>query len=502
MQRQAHIAVDLGAESGRVIVGTLDGGRLSMHETHRFRHLPVPTPAGLCWDITGLWRQVLDGLRHAAAYAKEEKIEAVSVGVDTWGVDFTLVSPSGVMLGLPRCYRDPAFNEAFARVTEKITPRRIYEGTGVQLMALNSLYQYESRFGQEPTLFDDANTLQFMPDVLHWLLSGQASVERTIASTSQMVDARTGDWNRGLLEELNLPGGALQTPTAPGTAIGTLREEVAAATGLPAAVKVVLPPSHDTAAAVAAVPAEAGTSWCYLSSGTWSLLGAELDAPCITDASAEANFTNELGVKGTVRFLKNIAGLFLVQEVRRDLERQGKTLDYAELTEQAAGAEPFRTLIPVNDPAFSQLGGAVDRLRDYAKQTDQPVPESVGQLVRCCLESLALEYRRTLDQMESVLGRSFDVLHIVGGGGKNGLLNRMTAHATGKAIVVGPEEATAMGNLLTQAMGTGRLADLAALRDVVRESVEPTRIAPDESRAWGEQAERYDALPPAASSVD
>jgi len=496
MPQQAHIAIDLGAESGRVIVGTLDGQRLTLHETHRFRHLPVPTPTGLCWDITGLWRQIVDGLHAAQAYMVERDIEAISVGVDTWGVDFTMLSPAGSILGLPRCYRDPAFEDAFARVTEKITPREVYDATGIQLMALNSLFQYESRVAQDAELFKDQNTLQFMPDLLHWLLCGRASVERTIASTSQMVDVRTGDWNRELLKKLDLPTGCLQTPVDPGTSIGTLRDEVAEATGLPASVQVVLPPSHDTAAAIAAVPADPGTNWCYLSSGTWSLLGAELDEPYITDASAEANFTNELGVSGTTRFLKNITGLWLVQEVRRQLEREGQALDYAELTEQAAGAEPLRTLIPVSDPCFTRPGGIITRIQNYAGQTNQPVPASVGALVRCCLESLAMEYRNVFGTLEDLLGRKFDVLHIVGGGGKNGLLNSMTCHAIGIPIVVGPEEATAMGNLLTQAMGTGRLADLNEIRNVVRGSIEPRRIEPDAADAWAEPFQRYLALPP------
>ncbi|MEM9913445.1 MAG: rhamnulokinase family protein [Planctomycetota bacterium] len=501
MSQQAHIAIDLGAESGRVIVGTLAGDRLTMHETHRFRHLPAPTPTGLCWNITDLWRQILDGLRLAQAYMDEHDIDAVSVGVDTWAVDFTTISPAGSMLGLPRAYRDPAFEEAFARVTQKITPREIYDATGIQLMALNSLFQYESRVAQDPGLFADENTLMFIPDVLHWLLCGQISVERTNASTSQMVDVRTGDWNHELLNKLGLPTGCLQTPVDPGSSIGTLRDEVADATGLPASVQVVLPPSHDTASAIAAVPADPQTNWCYLSSGTWSLLGAELDTPCINDAAAEANFTNELGVSGTTRFLKNISGLWLVQEVRRQLEREGQVLDYAELTEQAAGAEPLRTLIPVNDPCFTRPGDIIPRIQGYAKQTGQPVPESVGALVRCCLESLAMEYRNVLQILEGILGRKFDVLHIVGGGGKNGLLNRMTCHAIGIPVVVGPEEATAMGNLLTQAMGTGRLADLDAIRGVVRSSIASQRIEPDGNDAWAEPFARYLSLPTADADL-
>ncbi len=496
MNKQAHIAVDLGAESGRVIMGILNEGRLILHETHRFRHLPVPTPGGLCWDITGLWQEILVGLSEAAEYAKEHRIDILSVGVDTWGVDWTLLSKAGLMLGLPRGYRDPKMRDGYESVTSQLSPTEIYDATGIQIMPLNTLYQYASRFTQEPEAFDIAKSLVFMPDLLHWLLSGEIAVERTIASTSQMVDVRTGTWNKSLLEQLNLPTTILQDPVNPGTTIGKITPEVATATGLSADVQVVLPPSHDTASAVAAVPAENDGDWCFLSSGTWSLLGAELDQPRITPETAAANFTNELGMAGTTRFLKNIAGLWLVQEIRRDYHRQGRELDYAELTEQAAGAEPFRTLLPVNDSAFAEPGNAISRIQQYANASGQPVPESVGQLIRACLESLALEYRRTLDEMQNVLDKKFSVLHLVGGGGKNGLLNRMTAHATGLPVIVGPEEATAMGNLLCQAVGTGRLQDLAELRQVVRNSIDLLRIEPGDSTVWQQPFQRYCSLIP------
>lgn len=499
MKRSAHIAIDLGAESGRVIVGTLEGGRLSLQEVHRFRHMPVPTPSGLCWDITGLWRQVLEGLRIAATTIENIGASSVSVGVDTWGVDWTLIGRGGDMLGLPRCYRDPAFGQAFEEVTAKVPRREIYNATGIQLMPLNTLYQYHNRYTSDAGVFQAAQTLLFMPDLFHWLLTGIARVERTIASTSQMLDVRSGSWHAEILNTLGLPVGPLPPPTDAGTPIGPLRDDVAKATGLPGSVRVVLPAGHDTASAVAAVPAGPDTAWCYLVSGTWSLLGVELERPHITDASGETNFTNELGVCGTVRFLKNMSGLFLVQEVRRDLERQGRSFDYAELTEQAERAEPFRTLIPVSDPAFARLGGAVQRLQDYARQSSQPVPETPGQMIRCGLESLALEYRLTVVALERVLGRRFDVMHVVGGGGKNDLLNRMTAQATGKNVVVGPEEATAMGNLLTQAMGTGRLSGLAEIREVVRRSIDPHLIESPDDDTWTSSAARYAELPPSQS---
>lgn len=499
MTQTAHIAIDLGAESGRVIVGLLNQHKLTCEEVHRFRHLPIPTPGGMCWNITGLWQSILEGLAKANTWARERHITLHSVGVDTWGVDWTLVSPANTMLGLPRCYRDPAFASTFKRAHDKLGAAAIYEATGIQHMPLNTLYQYVTRFEEQPELFGNNARLMFMPDLLHWLLSGQVTTERTNASTSQMLDVRTGTWNTQLLNSLEVTDEPLGPIIDAGTPIGSLRPEVARTTGLDQAIKVIAPPTHDTASAVAAVPAEPDTRWAYLSSGTWSLLGAELDTPCINERSASYPFTNELGVANTVRFLKNIGGLWLVQEVRRQREREGKNLDYAQLTEQAAGSEPLRALIPVNDPLFAQPGHMIDKVRAYAAQTHQKAPESIGQVVRCCLESLALEYRRTLRNLEHVLNREFDILHVVGGGGRNGLLNRMTVHATGKSVVVGPEEATAMGNLLTQAMGMNALTSLEEMRQVVRESVELQRIEPDPAarEPWDAAAERYETLPPA-----
>ncbi|USN98690.1 MAG: rhamnulokinase [Phycisphaeraceae bacterium] len=495
MPAQAHIAIDIGAESGRVIVGTVDNDRVSLHECHRFGHTPVPTPTGLCWDLTGLWREILAGLQAAAAYAETLGLDILSVGVDTWAIDYTLVSKGGELLGLPRCYRDPAFQASFESVTRQLTPRCIYDATGIQHLPFNTLYQYALRSKSEPLIYTADASLQFMPDLLHWMLSGVAGTERTNASTSQMVDVRTGSWNLALLDELGLPAGPLRDPSEPGTDLGPIRPDVASATGLPATTRVILPPTHDTAAAVAAVPADASTDWCYLSSGTWSLLGAELDAPCITDAAAAANFTNELGVDGTVRFLKNISGLWLVQRLRREFETEGRSLGYTELTMQAEAAKPMRILIPVADPAFNRPGDLRSAIKAYADQSGQAAPNSDGAFVRCCLESLALEYSRTLEAMERVLGRRFETLHIVGGGCQNRLLNEMTAGATARRVVVGPAEATATGNLLTQAMGLGLIRDLDELRAIVGASTELVTIERGPSAAWDAAFERYAGLP-------
>jgi rhamnulokinase len=495
MSKAAHIAVDLGAESGRVMLGVIEEGRLLLREVHRFLHLPVPTPAGLCWDVTGLWRAILDGLREAARVAAAEQIQLLSVGVDTWGVDFTFVTKNGNMVGLPMCYRDPSFGAAYARCIDRIGAAAIYDGTGIQLMSINSLYQYEHRFNVDPKMFEGTSLL-FMPDLFHWLLSGKVSIEMTIASTSQMVDARSSWWNLGLLRSLELPSKPLGMIVEPGSAVGTIRYEVSKATGLPETLPVVAPPSHDTAAAVAAVPAMEGTNWAYLSSGTWSLLGAEVDRPCINAESAKANFTNELGAGGKVRFLKNISGLWLVQECKRQWEREGNKITYEDMTVEASKSSSLKTLIPVNDPVFAAPGADMcDRIARYAKQTNQAVPKSPGEFVRACLESLALEYRRTLQTLSTLLGKKYDTLHIIGGGGKNALLNQMTADACGVRVVAGPYEATASGNVLVQAIGLGRVRDLAQARQIVRDSFELKSFEPKDGGGWTNASKKYNELP-------
>lgn len=466
MSQPCHIAIDLGGESGRVIVGWFEKGRLGMHEVHRFEHAPLPTPGRLAWDLTGLWRNALQGLALASAWAASNHKTPKTIGVDTWGVDWTLLSRKGEVLGLPACYRDPSHPAAFESLLERTTRQDVYHATGVQLMPINTLYQLAQRYKTTPGPFFNGSRLLFIPDLLHWLLAGVVSVERTIASTSQMLDARTGDWNTEYLRSLGMPTEVLGPLTSPGTVLGPITEGVAHHTGLPASVDVVAVASHDTASAVAATPARGDKPWAFLSSGTWSLLGAELRSPLINDATYEANFTNELGYDGTVRFLKNIAGLWLVQQVRADLERAGETFSYAELTQQAEAAEPFRTLIDPDHPPLLETGEMRAKIAAFARGTGQPEPRSPGQFVRCCLESLALAYARTLRTLDTLLDRRTEVLHIIGGGGKNRLLNRMTAMATGVEVRIGPFEATAAGNLLVQATSAGWAGDAQELSPI------------------------------------
>lgn len=473
MKSVAHLSIDLGASSGRAMIGVLAGEprRLRLNEVHRFEHHPCPTPAGPVWDLTGIWQHILTGLRLVGVWCREHDAELASVGVDTWGVDWSLVGKSGELLALPHCYRDPQNDTACQRVLERLGGfEKLYARTGIQLMALNTLFQVAARYEREPKLFDVAQRLLFLPDLFHFWLSGELSTEQTIASTSSMVNVNTGQWDHELLSELGLPTHVLGPIVEAGTTVGHLRQELCDATGLPKTLRVILPPSHDTASAVAAVPAIGDQSWAYLSSGTWSLLGAEIDSPIATDAARRVPFTNERGLNGKVRFLKNIAGLWLLQELRRELETRGERRDYAELVKEAERAEPQRTIIDPNHAELASPGNMAEKIRRCAKDLGQPVPESVGQLIRCCLESLAHCYRETTDQLEAVLGRRIEVLHLVGGGTKNQLLNQLTAEALGRPVVCGPVEATAIGNLLVQAMGCGEVADHAELREIVARS--------------------------------
>lgn len=495
MADQAYLAIDLGAESGRAIVGILGDRSLQMEEVHRFSHLPTRLPTGLHWDLMHLWNNVREGVRCGVSWCDTRDVDLVSVGVDAWGVDYALLGASGELLMLPHAYRDERNAAAFDWAIAQIGSERIYDCTGIQFMAINTLYQLIAHRTVEPEVVSRAHDLVFIPDLMHFFLTGKVAVESTIASTSQMIDPRTGMWATGLIEQAGLPTSCLGDIVEPGTVLASLLPHVQKATGASDSVRVVVPTSHDTACAVAAVPADPSTSWCYVSSGTWSCLGAELDAPCLTTKAREASFTNEGGIGGTIRFLKNITGLWMVQECRRTLDQAGGTsTTYAELTELARASEPFRTFVDPAYPAFLQPGDMPEKIRTYARASGQPAPESSGQLVRCCLESLAMSYRLTLELMESVLDRTFEIMHIVGGGGQNDLLNEMTAHAIARPVLVGPFEATAMGNLLVQAMGTGAIVDRHELRRVVAAAVEPKQFVPGDVETWRTQYDRFQQI--------
>ena len=500
MSRQAYLAIDLGAESGRVMAGRLVDGRLQLREVHRFLHEPARFPAGLHWDLTGIWSNLLRGLRQGLAWCRQEQLEQVSIGVDAWGVDCALLGRSGALLGLPFAYRDPRNVPAEEELFRRVSRERVYAATGIQFMSLNTLPQLVAWQGAEPEAFAAADKLLFMPDLFNYLLTGEAVVESSIASTSQMVDPRTGDWAWDLLAEVGLPTQMLGPIVPAGSPVGELLPQVRSEIGATPAdgasrLQVTATAGHDTAAAVAAIPAaSAAEPWCYISSGTWSLMGAELSEPCLTDAARKAPFTNECGVDGRIRFLKNIAGLWLVQECRRHLNKQGQELDYQQLTDAARSAPPLQTLLDTQHAPFAAPGEMPEKIAQYARETGQAVPSDVGAVIRACLESLALTYRLTLDKLEQVLGQSFEIVHVVGGGGKNDLLNQMTADCLGRPVIVGPYEATATGNILVQALATGEVRDLAGIRRVVVDSFQPQRYEPTDTAAWDTAYGRFQEL--------
>jgi rhamnulokinase len=482
---QKLLAFDLGAESGRGVLGLFDGQRLRLEVVHRFGNGPVRTLETLHWDVLRLYGEMLAALRRCAA----EHGGIDSVGVDTWGVDFALLGRNNTLLGNPRHYRDPhtegVMEEAFARV-----PRaEVFRQTGLQFMRFNTLFQLLALQRDRSPLLDLAETLLFMPDLFHFFFTGLKFNEFTDASTSQLYDPTAKTWAYGLVKAFGLPQQVLGTLVQPGTVLGPLRSSVAAETGL-RSVPVVAPASHDTAAAVAAVPA-AGTSWAYISSGTWSLMGAELTAPLINDKVQEYNFTNEGGVGGTIRFLKNIMGLWLVQECRRMWERAGQTYTYDELMRLAAEAAPFASVLNPDDTGFILPPNMPAAIQDFCRRTGQVVPQEPGAVVRCALEGLALRYRWVLERLEELLGRRLEVIHVVGGGCQNTLLCQFTADACNRPVQAGPVEATAIGNVLVQAIGLKALKSLEEAREVVRRSFEVVTYTPREPERWAGPYRRF-----------
>lgn len=472
------LAFDLGAESGRGVVGLFDGFRLTLDEIHRFPNGGVRTLDTLHWDVLRLYGELLAGMGRAVA--RHGSID--SLGVDTWGVDFALLGRDDILLGNPRHYRDSytdgILEEAFAQM-----PRRdIFRQTGVQFLRINTLCQLLALRRAASPLLEATQTLLFMPDLFHFWLTGLKVNEVTNASTSQMLDAFTREWASDLVEVLDLPRHILGHLVPAGTVLGPLQTGIASETSLGPAL-VIAPATHDTGSAVAAVPAS-GMSWAFLSSGTWSLMGVELAEPLINEDVLRHNFTNEAGVGGTVRFLKNIMGLWLVQECRREWAHSGSPHAYDELTHLAQAVPAFRSLVNPDDASFLLPPNMPAALAEFCRRTDQPVPTGLGEFVRCALESLALRYRWTLDRLEELIGRRLEVIHVVGGGCQNTLLCQWTADACDRAVLAGPVEATAAGNVLVQAMGLRLLGTLAEVREVVRQSFDLRPYTPHDPERW------------------
>ncbi len=491
MSNPYFLAIDLGAESGRLILGGLQENRLQLQEVHRFENRPVRVGDSLYWDVLRLWTEIQQGLALARRQAGES---LVSLGVDTWGVDFGLLAADDELLGNPVHYRDRRTDGMLEQAFSLISREEIYRQTGIQFMQINSLYQLLAMSRAGSPLLAAARTFLNMPDLFNFWLSGEKASEFTIASTTQCYNPLDRAWAHPLLDGLGIPPQIFGQIVPPGTVLGKLRPTLAA--GLNSApVKVIAAAGHDTACAVAAVPATS-PDYIYLSSGTWSLMGIESPQPIINHESLAFNLTNEGGVNGTFRVLKNIMGMWLLQECRREWALQGHSFSYAELTQMAAQATPLQSFVRTTDPRFlhpgdAQSGTMVARIQAFCQETGQSIPQSNGEVTRCILESLALEYRRTVEQLDRITAKELPVIHIIGGGSRNQLLNQFTANATGRVVISGPVEATAIGNILLQAIATGHLASLDEARSLVRASGEITTWEPAGSSGWEDDYARY-----------
>ena len=489
MAEKVYLAVDLGAESGRVMAGIWNGNKLRLEEINRFPNGGVYLGETFRWDVIRLWAEIQNGL---ALAGKKFGKKIVSVGADTWGVDFVLLNKQDEILGQPYHYRDARTRGALGRTFEKVPRSEIFAQTGSQFMELNSLYQLLAWKEQSPAILDAADTLLFMPDFFHWAMCGAKKVEFTNASTSQFVHPLKRDWSLPLFKKLGLPTHFLPEIITPGTTLGKIRKSLAGRTGL-VDVKVVAPPTHDTASAVAGVPtANTGkANWAYISSGTWSLMGVEVEKAALSQRALELNMTNEGGIDGTYRLLKNIMGLWLVQQCKRSFDAAGKKYDYGQLAAMAAKAKPLRSIVNLNDPRFLNPPDMPKAIQEFCRETKQPIPKTEAELVRCAYESLALKYREVLGSLEELTGEQIEVIHIVGGGSQSQLLNQFTADACQRPVITGPVEATAMGNLLTQIRADKELGSLAEMRDVVRKSSGVQRYEP---AAWNDAADRFAEL--------
>ena len=482
MSKRVYLAIDLGAESGRVMAGLWNGKTLRLEEVHRFPNGPVLLGDSLRWDVLRLWAEIQNGLALAARqYGKS----IVSVGADTWGVDFVLLNREGEMLGQPYHYRDARTNGIMEKAFRKVPRAEIFAQTGLQFMQLNTLFQLLAAKQTTPQLLEQTDHLLFMPDFIHWALCGSEVAEFTIASTSQCLNPVTRAWSSNLLRRLGLPTRIFPKLVAPGTVLGPLRSSVAQRTGL-TKVKVVAPPSHDTASAVAGVPTSntGRANWAYLSSGTWSLMGVEINQASVTPRTQELNLTNEGGLDGTFRLLKNIMGLWLVQQCKRSFDTRGQTRNYAELAALASKSRPLRFVIDPDDPRFLNPPDMPKAIQDFCRQSGQATPKTPGELVRCAYESLALKYRQVLAWLEELTGNRLEVIHVVGGGSQSSILNQFTADACQRPVLAGPVEATALGNLLVQIRSSGELASLAEMRQVVRASSKISEFQPGSAAPW------------------
>lgn len=487
MKKYKFLAFDFGASSGRAMLATFDGEKITLDEKHRFSNDPVTVNGGMYWDVLRLFHEIKQGILKCAN-SGDRDIDCI--GIDTWGVDYGLLDKNDMLIGNPHHYRDTRTDEMYDKAFELASKEEIFEETGIAFNWFNTIYQLLSEKLSGETSLKEAKTLLFMPDLFNFFLTGEKRCEYTIASTSQMFDSRTFKWSEKLLKKMGLPTDIYPDIIYPGEEVGVLKKELAEELGVEQ-IPVMAVASHDTGSAVASVPVTDTKDFIYISSGTWSLMGVELDAPIISDKSLKYNFTNEGGVNKTIRFLKNIMGLWLIQESRRQWIREGAELSFDELEKQAREATPFASLVDPDYETFQTPGNMPEKIRDYCRMTNQTVPETKGEIVRCIAQSLAFKYRQTVENMEDVTGRSYKVINIVGGGIKDKMICQFTANATGRIVETGPVEATSIGNVIMQAMAVGAIKDLDEGRKIIKNSFDITRYEPQDSSEWEKAYEKW-----------
>ena len=492
-KKKYYFAVDLGATSGRTIIGSIEDGRFCLEEVTRFPNNLIEQGGHFYWDVYALYFEIIRGLKEVASRG----LAITSIGIDTWGVDFVLIGDDGAILRNPRAYRDPITFEAMDDYLQHvISKKEVYDITGIQFLNFNSIFQLYAMQKEGNSALKAAQRILFVPDALSWMLTGNEVCEYTIASTSQLQDPRTKQLDERLLASIGLTRSMFGKMVNPGTIIGVLTDEVQKMTGL-GAIPVIAVAGHDTASAVAAVPAK-DEQFAYLSSGTWSLMGIETKDAIINDLSYERNFTNEGGVEGTTRFLKNICGMWLYERCRKEwavskaeADRQAAAMSHPELQGSAMQVEAFRSIINPDDALFANPSSMIEAIQHYCRKTGQSVPETPAEICRCIFDSLALRYRQVFQWMQEFAPFKLEILHIIGGGSLNKYLNQFTANATGATVLAGPQEGTAIGNIMLQAESAGSVKDIWEMRRIIANSLELVKYEPTDKAAWDAAFDRY-----------
>ena len=484
MECTNFFAVDLGATSGRTILGTLCNRKMELKELTRFPNNIIETGEHFYWDILALYYEIIRGLKIVA----QNKIKIQSIGIDTWGVDFALFGKDGALLRSPYSYRDPQTEHSQEEYFKKISKEEVYRITGIQFMNFNSLFQLDTLQRNECSALKVADKILFMPDALSYMLTKKMVTEYTIASTSQMLNPRSKRFEKSILESINIDEHQFADFVFPGTQIGVLTPQIQKITGLEP-IPVIAVAGHDTASAVAAVPAKT-SHFAYLSSGTWSLMGIEVKDAIIDRQSYEKNFTNEGGIEGTTRFLKNICGMWLLERCRKEWETT-TNYSYGELIDAALAAKPFQSLINPDAPCFANPDSMINAIRHYCIKTEQHEPQNHGEITRCIFDSLALRYKQVMGYLKDMSPFPIEVLHVIGGGSKNNLLNQFTSNAVGMPVIAGPSEGTAIGNIMLQAKAAGKVKDIVDMRSVISDNIELNQFEPQDSALWEEAYKVY-----------